>query len=147
VGPTGLKIAGASALGHVPMFRLFRSWVLGDNLNNLHQRHIRLEQPDNSAVAEYCIDSGHRILFHDISILAIKPDTWIALLGRLLRLSPSQQYEQRSWFLSQRVMEASHFLPQEISATWCLYLLRGLLSGTPAARLLCDAVCPLCAVF
>jgi hypothetical protein len=35
-----------------------------------HQRHIRLEHPDKSAVAEHSIDSGHRIHSHDASILA-----------------------------------------------------------------------------
>jgi hypothetical protein len=29
-----------------------------------------------------------------------KPDTWIALSGRQLRWTPSQQYEQGVWFLS-----------------------------------------------
>jgi hypothetical protein len=33
-----------------------------------HQ-HIRLEHPDKSAVAEHCINQGHRILFHHASIL------------------------------------------------------------------------------
>jgi hypothetical protein len=37
-----------------------------------HQRHIRLEHPDKSAVAEYSIDQGHRIQFHNSSILATK---------------------------------------------------------------------------
>jgi hypothetical protein len=36
------------------------------------QRHIRLEHPDNSAVAEHIIDQGHRIQFHNSSILAMK---------------------------------------------------------------------------
>jgi hypothetical protein len=37
-----------------------------------HQRHIRLNHPDKSAVAEHSIDQGHRIQFHDASILATK---------------------------------------------------------------------------
>jgi hypothetical protein len=37
-----------------------------------HQRHIRLEHPDKSAVAEHSIDQGHRIQFHNYSILATK---------------------------------------------------------------------------
>jgi hypothetical protein len=32
-----------------------------------HQRHILLEHPDNSAVAEHSIDEGHRIQFHNSS--------------------------------------------------------------------------------
>jgi hypothetical protein len=37
-----------------------------------HQRHIRLDHPDKSAVAEHSIDQGHRIQFHNASILATK---------------------------------------------------------------------------
>jgi hypothetical protein len=35
-----------------------------------HQLHIRLEHPDKSAVAEQSVDLGHRIQFHNTSILA-----------------------------------------------------------------------------
>jgi hypothetical protein len=37
-----------------------------------HQRHIRLEHPDKSALAEHSIDQGHCIQFHSSSILATK---------------------------------------------------------------------------
>jgi hypothetical protein len=37
-----------------------------------HQRHIKLEHPDKSVVAEHSIDQGHRIQFHNSSILATK---------------------------------------------------------------------------
>jgi hypothetical protein len=37
-----------------------------------HQRHIRLEHPGKSAVAEHSIDQGHGIQFHNASILATK---------------------------------------------------------------------------
>jgi hypothetical protein len=37
-----------------------------------HQRHIRLEHPEKPAVAEHSIDQGHRIHFHNSSILATK---------------------------------------------------------------------------
>jgi hypothetical protein len=37
-----------------------------------HQCHIRLEHPDKSAVAEHNINQGHRILFHDASILNMR---------------------------------------------------------------------------
>jgi hypothetical protein len=46
-----------------------------------HQRHIRLEDPDKSAVAEHTIDQGHRIQFHDASILATKT----RYMGRIVR--------------------------------------------------------------
>jgi hypothetical protein len=37
-----------------------------------HQRHLRLEHPDKSAVAENSIDQGHSIQFHNASIFAMK---------------------------------------------------------------------------
>jgi hypothetical protein len=37
-----------------------------------HQRHICLEHPNNSTVAEHSIDLGYRIQFHNTSILATK---------------------------------------------------------------------------
>jgi hypothetical protein len=37
-----------------------------------HQRHIRLEHPDKSAIAEHSIDQGYRIQFHNSSIFATK---------------------------------------------------------------------------
>jgi predicted GIY-YIG superfamily endonuclease len=37
-----------------------------------HQRHIHLEHPDKSAVAEHSVDLGHRIQLHNISIFATK---------------------------------------------------------------------------
>jgi hypothetical protein len=37
-----------------------------------YQRHIRLEHPGRSAVAEHSVDDGHRIHFHSSSILATK---------------------------------------------------------------------------
>jgi hypothetical protein len=37
-----------------------------------HQRHIQLEHPDKSAVAEDSIDQGYRIQFYNSSILATK---------------------------------------------------------------------------
>jgi hypothetical protein len=36
------------------------------------QRHIRLQHPDKSAVAEHSINHGHHIQFHNSSILATK---------------------------------------------------------------------------
>jgi hypothetical protein len=37
-----------------------------------HQRPTRLDHLDKSTVAEHSIDQGHRIQFHDASILAMK---------------------------------------------------------------------------
>jgi hypothetical protein len=57
--------------------------------------------------------------------------------------TPSQQYEQGGWLLSQQVMEASHLLPegsQEASPAWrwlwvlCLTIRSPLSSSCPAPR-------------
>jgi predicted GIY-YIG superfamily endonuclease len=37
-----------------------------------HQRHIRLQHPDNSAVAEHSINLDHRIQLHNTTILSTK---------------------------------------------------------------------------
>jgi hypothetical protein len=46
-----------------------------DTILKEHQRHIRLEHSDKSAVAECSVDLGQSILLHNTFILAIKPDT------------------------------------------------------------------------
>jgi hypothetical protein len=38
-----------------------------------HQRHIRVEHPDKSTVAERSINLGHRIQLQNTTILSIKP--------------------------------------------------------------------------
>jgi hypothetical protein len=45
------------------------------------QRHIRLDHPDKSAAAEHSIDQGHRIQFHNSSILVTK----IRYMDRIVR--------------------------------------------------------------
>jgi hypothetical protein len=37
-----------------------------------HHRHISVEQPDKSAVAEHSINLGHRIKLHDTTVLSAK---------------------------------------------------------------------------
>jgi hypothetical protein len=47
-------------------------WPLSKRAKCWAKWHIRLEHPDKSAVAEHSIDQGHRILFHNSSILATR---------------------------------------------------------------------------
>jgi hypothetical protein len=55
-----------------------------------HQRHIRLEHAYKSTVVEHNINQGHRIQFHNSSILATKTRyICLALSGRQLRLNPT----------------------------------------------------------
>jgi hypothetical protein len=44
-----------------------------DTKLNEHQRHIRLEHPDKSAVAEHSINLGHHIQLQNTTILSTKP--------------------------------------------------------------------------
>jgi hypothetical protein len=69
----GLRISGVYRIpcecGRVYIAQMGRSV---DIRLKEHQRHIRLEHPEKSAVAEHSIEQGHRIQFHNSSILATK---------------------------------------------------------------------------
>jgi hypothetical protein len=82
---------------------LGRRAVLLDIRLEEHQRHIRLEHPDKSAIAEHSIDQGHRIQFHKSSILTMKPRYMdrIVSQGGHWDWTPPLQYQQKGWLLSQ----------------------------------------------
>jgi hypothetical protein len=69
----GLRIPGVSRIpcecGRVYIGQTGRS---RDIRLKEHQRHIRLEHLDKSAIAEHNINQGHCIQFHNSSILATK---------------------------------------------------------------------------
>jgi hypothetical protein len=73
-----------------------------------HQRHIRLEHPDKSAIAEHSIEQGHCNQFHNSSILTMKT-RYIDRIVReaieielhLYNINTPLQYQQRGWLLSQ----------------------------------------------
>jgi hypothetical protein len=46
-----------------------------------HMRHIRLDQPEKSAVAEHSINTGHQIDFNSVSVL----DTASGYMDRLVK--------------------------------------------------------------
>jgi hypothetical protein len=52
-----------------------------------HQRYIRPEHPDKSAVAKHTVDLGQRIQFHETSILATKTRCMDGIVRESLRLS------------------------------------------------------------
>jgi hypothetical protein len=79
-----------------------------------HQRYNGLEHPEKSAVAEHSVDLGHRIQFHNTFILATKNQYMDRIVREAIEVrAPSEQYEQRDGFLSQKFMEANPLLPQE----------------------------------
>jgi len=51
-----------------------------------HERCIRLEYPDKSAVAQHCIETGHRIDFSATSILAKSSGYWDQVIGEALAI-------------------------------------------------------------
>jgi hypothetical protein len=53
-----------------------------------HQRHIRLEHPDKSAVAEHTVDLGHHIQFHETSILATKTRYMDRIIREAIGIEP-----------------------------------------------------------
>jgi hypothetical protein len=67
-----------------------------------HQRYIRLEHPDRSAIAEYSIEQGHHIQFHNTSILATKTRYMDRIVREAIEieLRPYNIYT-RGWLLSQ----------------------------------------------
>jgi hypothetical protein len=54
-----------------------------------HQNHIRLEQPDISAVTEHSINLGHHIQHQDTIILSTKPKYMDQMFKEELELHPS----------------------------------------------------------
>ena len=51
-----------------------------------HNRHIRLAQPDKSAVAEHNIKQDDIIKLSALISFQLKPDTWIDSSGKSLNL-------------------------------------------------------------
>jgi hypothetical protein len=53
-----------------------------------HQRHIRLEHPDKPAVHEQRVDLGHRIQFHNTSVLASKTQYIVRIVREPTEIDP-----------------------------------------------------------
>jgi hypothetical protein len=66
-----------------------------------HQRHIKLEYPDKSAVAEHNIYQGHRIQFHNSSILATKSRYMDRVFREAVEIELNPYNIKRGWLLSQ----------------------------------------------
>jgi hypothetical protein len=62
------------------------------------QRNIRLEHPDKSAVAEHCVDSGHRIPFHDTAIFATKTRYMDRIVREATETELHPNNMNRCWF-------------------------------------------------
>jgi hypothetical protein len=60
-----------------------------------HQRHIHLEHPDKSALAEHSVDLGHRIQFHNTSILATKTQYMDRIVREAIEIELHRNYMNR----------------------------------------------------
>jgi hypothetical protein len=75
-----------------------------------HQRHIRLEHADSSAAAEHTTDQGHRIQFHNCSILATKSRYMDRIVRETIEIEFHPYSINRACFLSQYIMESYRLL-------------------------------------
>ncbi|XP_033609733.1 uncharacterized protein LOC117282788 [Cryptotermes secundus] len=78
-----------------------------------HQRHIRLEHLDKSAVAEHSIDLDHRIEFHKTAIITSKSRYLDRIILEAVEIKLHPNNMKKETVQSQQVMEATHLLPQE----------------------------------
>jgi hypothetical protein len=71
-----------------------------------HQRHIRIEHPDISAVAKHSIDQGHCIQFHSSSMLARKTRYIDRIISEAIEIELYPYKNQQRGLLSRLIMEA-----------------------------------------
>jgi hypothetical protein len=74
-----------------------------------HERHIRLNQPEKSAVAEHCIELSHKIDFDEATILARRAGYTDRLVKEAIeiRLHPNN-FKQGQWIHAQPGMAPPH---------------------------------------
>jgi hypothetical protein len=74
-----------------------------------HQPHIRLEHPHKSALTEHSVHLGHRIQFHNNSVLATKTQ----YMDRIVREAIVIELHPNNMDREVGFVSASHVLPQE----------------------------------
>jgi hypothetical protein len=65
-----------------------------------HQRYIRLEHPDKSAIAEHSIYLGHCIQLQNTTILSIKFMDWVIRKAIEVELHPNNMNREDGLYLS-----------------------------------------------
>jgi hypothetical protein len=67
-----------------------------------HERHIQLCQPEKSAVAEHCLETGHRIEFEEVTVLTRSAGYMDRLVKRAIeiRLHPDNFNRDNGFILS-----------------------------------------------
>jgi hypothetical protein len=80
--------------------------------NKKHQRHVRLDQPHKSAVAEHFINLGHRINLQDTTIPSTKPTymDWIMSGANKTEQHPNNMKREDSLPLSRSLKPLNHTL-------------------------------------
>lgn len=81
-----------------------------------NQRHIRLEHQDKSAVAGHSVDLGHRIQFHNTSLLTTKTQYMDHIVKEAaeIELHPNNMNKEVEICLS-KSWKPLNLLPQETS--------------------------------
>jgi predicted GIY-YIG superfamily endonuclease len=74
----------------------------------IKEHHIRLAEPDKSAVAEHSISRGHRIQLQNTKTLSTQSRYMDWLIKEAIEI---ELHEQGGWFRSQPVMETTYPLP------------------------------------
>jgi hypothetical protein len=110
-------------------------WTDGHSVNirlKEHQRHIRLEHPGKSAVAEHSIVQGPSTQFHNSSNLATKTRYMDHNVSEAIEIELNSYNTTRGRALSQKILELPYLFPKSFRDMTQVHWRRGPLSLTPA---------------